>query len=321
MKVQIRTASRLHFGLLAYGPEAGRQFGGLGVMVTEPGVELTARASECLTARGVLAGRAREFATHCFERLAAHGVVGKAALEVHRAPPQHAGLGVGTQLGLAVARAISLLAGHAETDAGVLACLSGRGLRSAVGAYGFTQGGLIVEGGKPDGERLAPLIARVALPEQWRFVLLVPRSGDGLHGSAEQEAMERLGAIPQETTASLCRLVLLELLPAAVEGDFGAFGESVYQIKHRVGECFARCQGGPYATRGLAETVAMLRRNGVCGVGQSSWGPTLFAVAEDPEHAEHICNSLQGHGAEEAGEVVVARVRNEGAKVELTNAE
>ena len=39
-RLQIRTPSRLHFGLFGWGPEVGRQFGGIGLMIGDPGVQL-----------------------------------------------------------------------------------------------------------------------------------------------------------------------------------------------------------------------------------------------------------------------------------------
>lgn len=319
MRVVVRTASRLHFGLLAYGPAALRQFGGVGVMVSEPALELEACASDRLTVEGPLSERAGQCAHRCLEGLGSDALRG-AALYVRHAAPVHVGLGTGTQLGLAVAKAISVLAGQPELSVLELARLACRGLRSAVGTHGFARGGLIVEGGKRSTEQLAPLVARLALPREWCFVLLLPRDGHGLHGDAEVDAFDALGAIRPEMTDALCRCVLLELLPAAAEGDFRAFGEAVYEINQRVGECFASCQGGSYATPQLAETVALLRRHGVCGVGQSSWGPTLFALARDTEHAEQICALLRRYNVDTTAELLVARVCDHGAKV-MTNDE
>jgi beta-ribofuranosylaminobenzene 5'-phosphate synthase len=319
MMVVVRTPSRLHFGLLAFGPAALRQFGGVGVMVAEPALELEVCESDRLTVEGPLAERAGQFARRCLEQLGTDELPG-VALRVLRAPPVHAGLGTGTQLGLAVAQAINVFAGRSGLGVADLARLAGRGLRSAVGTHGFDRGGLIVEGGKRSAEQLAPLVARLSLPQQWRFVLVLPREGHGLHGDAEADAFDRLGTIRPEATDALCRLVLLQLLPAAVEGDFRAFSEAVYEINHRVGECFACCQGGSYATPELAEIVALLRRHGVCGVGQSSWGPTLFALARDRNHADEIGDLLRRNNVDANAELVVTPVCEKGAEV-MTNDE
>ena len=40
LRMRIRTPSRLHFGLLGWGPQAGRQFGGVGLMIDSPGIDL-----------------------------------------------------------------------------------------------------------------------------------------------------------------------------------------------------------------------------------------------------------------------------------------
>src|SRR5207247_6472018 len=107
-------------------------------------------------------------------------------LRVHRALPPHAGLGSGTQLALAVARAIADLY-DVPGDAPTLAAAVGRGQRSAVGTWIFAGGGLVVEGGHAQTRRpgpfgpgepgsgpgdpdsgAAPLVARVAFPTAWR---------------------------------------------------------------------------------------------------------------------------------------------------------
>ena len=62
----------------------------------------------------------------------------------------------------------------------------GRGARSAIGAYGFIFGGFILEPGKLEDEALSPLELRAAIPDDWRFVLVCPRTavGDATAGAA-----------------------------------------------------------------------------------------------------------------------------------------
>ena len=64
------------------------------------------------------------------------------SVRVHRALPSHAGLGSGTQLGLAIARALMELHG-ADADAQTLARVMGRAKRSAIGTWTFAGGGLV----------------------------------------------------------------------------------------------------------------------------------------------------------------------------------
>jgi predicted sugar kinase len=44
-------------------------------------------------------------------------------------------------------------------------------------------------------------------------------------------------------------------------------------------------QGGEYASAEIADLIADVRACGVRGVGQSSWGPTVFAVVGDSDTA------------------------------------
>jgi beta-RFAP synthase len=298
-----------------------RRFGGVGLMVEQPGIQVRATPAGAWSAEGPLAERALAFA-HCF----ADGVRGSEAgrrlppqhLAVERAAPEHAGLGTGTQLGLAVGRALAAAWGL-KLEGGELARRAGRGLRSALGVYGFEQGGLLVEAGKRTAEGLAPLVARLPFPADWRFVLAVARDAAGLHGAGEQEAFDRLAGrsgVPDRTDV-LCRLVLLGLLPAVVERDLEAFGEALYEFNRRVGEGFAPVQGGPYAGPRVAELVAFVRGQGVRGVGQSSWGPAVFAVVGGEEQAEDLAGRIRRRFGLDAGEVFVTQACNHGAVVEL----
>jgi beta-RFAP synthase len=203
-------------------------------------------------------------------------------------------------------------------EGGELARRVGRGLRSALGVYGFEQGGLLVEAGKRTADGLAPLVARLPFPTDWKLVLSLPRDAPGLHGAGEQEAFDRLAGRPGTTgrTDVLCRLVLLGLLPAVVERDLEAFGEALYEFNRRVGECFAPVQGGPYAGPGAAELVAFVRGQGVRGVGQSSWGPAVFAVVGGEEQAEDLAGRVRRRFGLDPGEVVVTQACNHGAVVE-----
>ncbi len=320
----LHTASRLHFGLFrlsaeqcwpdAQGAEVlpARQFGGVGLMVEAPGVRVCRADAHAWSAAGPLAGRALAFADAFAASLPTDAVLPPQRLVIDQAPPEHAGLGVGTQLGLAVARLLAVRAGLAKLDAVELAQRVGRGLRSALGVHGFARGGFLVEAGKR-GPPLAPLVARLEFPEAWRLVLALPPGDAGLHGEREAAALARLPAVPLAATDALCRLVLLGMLPALAEADTAAFGAALYDFNRRVGEWFAPVQGGVYAHGGTAAVVEFVRRQGVAGVGQSSWGPTVFAVLPDAARAEDLAARLRRRFGLEGGAVTVTRAANLGA--------
>lgn len=291
--VSVTAPSRLHFGLYGFGQSAARQFGGIGAMVQSPSLRLTARRSESFSATGPLADRVRFFAARWAAFYHAASDLPAAAIEVLHVPPEHSGLGVGTQLGLAVAAALNALHDLPPVTPTELAQSVGRAQRSAVGTYGFVHGGLIAERGKLPGEAMSPLDARIALPDQWRFVLVTPRSAAGLAGEAEIEAFEQLPSVPEETTAELIRLAREELLPAAAQADFARFGAALDRYCRLAGLCFAAIQGGAYNGPVLTRMVEIMRSCGAGGVGQSSWGPTLFALLPTQVAAEQFANRLR----------------------------
>jgi beta-ribofuranosylaminobenzene 5'-phosphate synthase len=325
--IRVQTASRLHFGLLSLVPPGthwpdrtgtptlpARHFGGVGLMVERPGIRLRADTAESWSAAGPLADRVLGFVRRFAESTRSFAASGTPLrLTVEEASPEHAGLGTGTQLAMAVGRCLSAARGL-EMSAAEIARHVGRGERSALGVHGFEHGGFLVEGGHAASWKLSPLVARADFPAAWRIVLARPDGAPGAQGSDEQEAMARVSA-PAATADALSRLVLLGMLPALAEEDLDAFGESLFDFNARAGEAFAPCQGGIYASPAAAELVAFIRASGVRGVGQSSWGPTVFAVVGGQDEAEELARMLRPRLGD-ARDVLVTRAARGGATIE-----
>jgi beta-RFAP synthase len=266
-------------------------------MIDRPGVELSAAPSDEWRAEGPLADRSLRIATAVAARLAAEGHPPvPLRITIRCAPPEHVGLGTGTQLSLAVARCLAIAAGLEDSPVAQLATWAGRGLRSGIGLHGFHRGGLIVDGGhRLMGDATTPpLLCRHDFPADWSILVVIPPIESGLFGADESRAFAALPPFPETLVDRLCRLVLLGLLPAVVERDLTSFGAALDELQHRVGEAFAPAQGGAYAHPSLADVVAWLRRQGLQGVGQSSWGPTLygFLLADEPRR-EAIAHNLR----------------------------
>ena len=102
--VFVEAPARLHFGVLDLHGGLGRRFGGMGAAIPTPSLLLEAARAGEVEGDGPDADRAAAFARRF---LARHGQRGGVHLRLHRAIPAHVGLGSGTQLGLAVARAVA----------------------------------------------------------------------------------------------------------------------------------------------------------------------------------------------------------------------
>ncbi|MCI0639316.1 MAG: hypothetical protein L0Y72_03740 [Gemmataceae bacterium] len=330
--VRVVAPSRLHFGLLHLpslddGPDA-RRFGGVGMMIDRPGVAIEVHQADEWSATGPAAERALAFAKQfarrcqsgagfpaCQTAEADRNVCPTAvAIRVDRCAPQHAGLGTGTQLGLAMAAAQAKLL-NLEMSAVDLALRAGRGVRSAIGVYGFAQGGFLVDAGKTQEEAIAPLAARLDFPDDWRIVLCLPNLGPGVHGVREQEAFEQMAqrAGNVQPMHDMHALIHQGMLPALAAQDVAAFGETLYEYNRRAGEMFRPWQGGVYCHPLVEDLIGMLRKLGVHGVGQSSWGPATFAIVADADAATHIKAEVQKQFANV--QMIECRAVNRGAQV------
>lgn len=300
---RIEAPSRLHFGLLSvpladrtHWPDPDghpglpiRAFGGIGLMIDRPGVVVSAEPDREWSAEGIHAERALDFAKSFIASLPDNGRC-RFRIRVERCPPEHVGLGVGTSLGLSVAKALACELGQGDMDAVELARRIGRGKRSAVGIHGFQHGGFIVEAGKLPDEAIAPLVGQHEFPHDWRVLLLLPNQASIWHGDRERDALANL-RIGNETDA-LCRIVLTGLLPALHRRDFAGFSRALSEFNWRAGRAFEREQEGRYATRTVQRVLAVLGDRGVLGAGQSSWGPAIWGLLPDPDCSAELRRTL-----------------------------
>ncbi len=232
-------------------------------------------------------------------------------MTVERVIPAHAGFGSGTQLALAVAAAMARLSGEPFAPDAFAATLD-RGNRSGVGLRAFTEGGLIVDGGRGADGGPPPVIARLPYPEAWRIVLILDPGMAGVHGTREVEAFRDLPRFPEAQAAEICRIALMQVLPAVALAEPQGFGAGITRIQTLIGDHFAPHQGGRYASAAVAEALASIAAQGVPGYGQSSWGPTGFALMASEAEARALVAGLDRGGPLR---FVIARGRNSGASV------
>lgn len=315
--VRVSSPSRLHFGLWSLGQTEQRQFGGIGAMLDRPAHELSFYPAKELSVVGGPAARIVEFAERWggFQRIRPN-----CRIVVQQQIAEHVGLGSGTQLALAVAAGLNAMFDLPSQSPQELAVSVGRGLRSAVGTYGFVFGGLIVEQGKLPGETISPLDCRIDLPSAWRFVLARPQSLSGVAGDDELAAFAELPPIAPAVTEELIALARDGLVPAAATCDFARFADSLHRYGRLSGECFAARQGGPYNGPALAALVERIRSLGHVGVGQSSWGPTIFAVTQSAQAAAELAAALSRDGGSDKLELTIAAPCNSGACIEVAGA-
>lgn len=308
----VRAPARLHMGFLDLNGSLGRRFGSLGLALEEPATIVTAWADDSIHAEGPQSARAASFARQI---LAHMGISTGARLLVSQAIPDHAGLGSGTQLALAVGVALARLYGVNQEPRQLAAALS-RGQRSGIGLGLFEHGGFVVDGGRGDEDDPPPIISRLDFPAPWRLVLIQDSSFQGLHGKAERRAFADLPRFPEDCAARLCRLALMQAMPALAKWDIQSFGDAISHIQATVGDYFAPAQGGRFASPRVSRALEWFAGNGAAGVGQSSWGPTGFALLGSETQAHALARAARDAFRGEGLEFIVCAGRNHGADIQ-----
>jgi len=191
----------------------------------------------------------------------------------------------------------------------------GRAQRSAIGTWTFAGGGLVVEGGRrAKSDECGPLIARLPFPQSWRCVVVVPDGPPGISGADEAEAFARLAKPSEHDVEHVSHLVLMALLPALTDGDLDAFGRALTEIQEVTGRWFAPAQGGTFASGPSRMLVRQLAEWGAAGVGQSSWGPTIYGIVDGADAATRLVERVK-IALGSSGQVFEGPFRSEGARV------
>lgn len=310
--VTVTVPARLHLGFLDLNGGLGRRFGGIGLAIGGLGTRLTIERAGKSQASGPDADRVSQHLQK-IERLLS--LRGGHRIRVSEVVPAHAGLGSGTQLALAVAAGLRSLHNLPHDVAGDALRL-GRGARSGIGIGLFSRGGLVVDGGRGDGERLAPIICRLPVPEDWRILVILDPQRQGIHGPEEGATMAALPNMCAADAARLCRLVLMQALPALADHDLANFGAAIKELQIELGDYFAPAQGGArFMSPDVAAILDILDRAGAFGVGQSSWGPTGFAFAQTPDEAARLAMIAAPQARRRGLDIRVCQALNRGAQI------
>jgi beta-RFAP synthase len=308
--VAVETTARLHMGFVDLHGGLGRRFGSIGLSLDRPSTRFTATLAQNFSATGCGAQRLVEVAEHFAQRA---NLSGGAHFDIASVIPEHAGLGSGTQLALAVGMALSHLHGLG-LSVDEVAVLAGRGMRSGIGIGAFKQGGLLVDGGRGRDTQVPPIVARMDFPAAWRILLVYDPHSQGVHGKQEVRAFGELPEFPSAQAAHIARLLLVQALPAMAEQDLESFGRAISELQRIVGDHFAPAQGGGrYISPEVGEAMAWLESRDVHCTGQSSWGPTGFAVVAGETQAGQLLPQLEHRNPRLKYEICSAR--NQGSLI------
>ncbi|OLN28343.1 beta-ribofuranosylaminobenzene 5'-phosphate synthase family protein [Desulfosporosinus metallidurans] len=319
-KFWVKTGSRLHLGQLDLNGSLGRLYGGLGLAIDQPQLELTADRENGLFIDSPESekNRVMRIAQQYIEHYSLPG----AKINILQSLPSHSGLGSGTQLALALGFALTRVYGLQPSLLELAGLTDREGSRSGIGVAGFEQGGFLVDGGKPATTReemnlaetkfhVPPLLTRLPFPEEWSVILAIPNKEEKMFGTKEEKLFKAMSPMEEHISGRISRLLLLKLLPSLIERDLKHFGQAVTEIQEYLGDYFTPVQGGRFATAQGALVADYMLSQGAAGVGQSSWGPTVYGFTDQKNLGslvEGTRNFMGNHG-----QVWLAQAVNRGA--------
>ncbi len=315
-KIKIKTPSRIHITLIDLNGSIGRVDGGIGFALKNPYIEIVCEDFDGIEVEGGI-NRDR------FERVATNlrNLFGKGLkVNVLKDYEAHVGLGSGTQISLAVAKAFNDIY-NLGLSVRELAEITGRGGTSGIGVAVFESGGFVLDGGhslkeKPyflpsSASKAKPpkVLARYELPD-WYIVVAIPRL-KGMHGKREINVFEKYCPIPIEEVKTLCHIILMKLLPSVVEKDLDSFCESLKTIQY-LG--FKKIEIDQYG-----RIIWNLIENTDFAIGMSSMGPAVYSVTDT--NAKDILKYFEEYFDERNIDynTYISKPNNSGAEIRVRN--
>ena len=203
-RILVNTPSRIHVSLIDMHGGLERVDGGIGITLDEPGILLEVQQSPDIRVTGCDTATQERVSGIASEVLRQIHAGAGASITIRSLYPAHTGLGSGSQLALATARACCELYGK-NLPVTELAQRVGRGGTSGIGTAAFEHGGFIIDGGhsfgsdgdKTDfrpssasrGVRPPPVIARHDFPKDWKILLATPELPAGASGAMEADIL------------------------------------------------------------------------------------------------------------------------------------
>ncbi|MFX1274093.1 MAG: beta-ribofuranosylaminobenzene 5'-phosphate synthase [Promethearchaeota archaeon] len=332
MRVKITTPCRIHLSLIDENGYTGRVDGGIGLMLDQPNVVFEASNS------------ADEFQIECdhYYRESIEVINEKASkifkefninnknfhFNLEKYYPSHVGLGSKTQLSLAIATAITKLK-NIDITTQELTKLVERGGTSGIGWRGFETGGFILDAGHEFGmgkekETFLPssacpfvdpalTIFRYPIPENWRFVIIIPNVKKGAYGDEEVNIFQKFAPIPREEVNEVSHQVLMKVIPGILKNDLESFGDGLKRIQS-IGFKKIEINLQHNTVKGL---LNFLDNYGVKAYAMSSFGPSVVGITESDIEAEKLKEEVREFLKPDGEHVYLSKPNNSGAKIEI----
>ena len=308
--IQIIAPARLHFGFLELNNNNGA-FGGIGLSIDKFNTKITVKKNIGAKFEGKALDKASFFLKKFCKK---NKIKPNFFLNIEKATPPHIGLGSGTQLALSIGSAISQL-NNINLDLEKIAKILNRSLRSNIGLINFKHGGFLID--LKIKNKFFSNINKVFFPEDWK-IILIKDTKQGLHGKNEMDAFKKIRSFPKINHIKLTDLVLFQIYPSLIENNFDEFSKAISKLQNIMGKYFNIFQNGMFSSSEVSNVLNFLRKENISGYGQTSWGPTGFALFPNIKKAEEMRLKLKKRFSSCKNlEFIICSGKNSGANIQL----
>jgi len=313
--IEVTAPSHLHVGNIDLAGSLGRLYGTLGFTLSSPRF----RAVICESNNNEVFGSGREDISYYLNIISKIFNI-KLSVNVLEEIPAHVGMGSTTAMALSIAHAASILS-SSNYNLPSIAVKIGRSRISGLGLYSYMYGGFLIDGGyRLDKQSPPPLIFQRKIPGDLKIVYAIPSKPLPKIleiKSREDEILSKLPPMTREKALENSHLVLMGIIPSAVEGDWKLFGEYLTRLNRGLGEYWAIKQEGIYCCKESEEIINyFLDRGGLCAC-QSSWGPTVYTLVNSHK-VDQLLDGLNSLLSQMGGGTIgVTSINNWGAKIRV----
>ncbi len=312
IEVSVKAGYRIHMGFYRFS-DYPLIYGALGAAIENP--RLTVNVREC---NSLAITCETDYTKSLVKDVINYLGLSNVCVEVTGYVKHHVGLGSTTRIVLATLVGLSTLK-RFEIDAVEAAYKLGRGKVSSVGIYTFMYGNLVIDSGlklESNEVRHAKPLTIIPIPKDWYVVIAVP---EDIKGPSEDEERKIMSNVKEFMDQNLLYRYILRLMSAAIHRDFKLFTDSLHNIQLLTGKYFSEYQGGIFCCDISQELADIMMRLGLRGIGQSSWGPTIYGFTNSYLKAIEARNTLLNYFQKIGvrGKVWVTNIPNTGHRIDI----
>ena len=290
----LNSPSRIHLGFIQLDKSSSRIFGSLGLTISSFNNNIVIKESKKFNIESESLEISRKV-TKILKLISQKKKIKPVDINIKNFIPTHQGFGSGTQLSLSVGFLISKLnkLGMSEDD---FAILLNRGKRSGIGIESFKNGGFIIDLGKQKNSNSLPLkFFRMTWPQDWKIILLID-NGEKLRtfGKKETKKFSKIIEVSSKFVEENSKAVLMNIIPGILEKNFTQFAEGIQIIQSNMSKIFYG-KSNLFASLNIAKIFQHLKKIGIIGFGQSSWGPTGFVFCKNSKERNRLYNEIENY--------------------------